>query len=121
VKPRKVSIPPAVEVYRIFAHAYPPKTVWNKIDKTIGDNQDDLELWGKVVENYILCGWYAGNIKIMLEYFERREIPGAKKPNGAKNGRTKKAYQQNGPTLKDQIDEAYAQMVIRNPVSDGSE
>ena len=51
----------------------------------VGDSPDNLAFWSQVVEGHTGCGWFKGNVKLMLEYFQRREIPGTYK-NGATNG-----------------------------------
>ena len=89
--PAKKEIPPAVTVYRQNAGTFPNKMIFSDIDTAVGNDPDDLEFWGVVVKNYIMCGWYKGSVKTMLKYYNRREIPGDEKPNGAKtNGRNKK-------------------------------
>jgi hypothetical protein len=79
--------PPAIKVYQINAHRFPKKSLWPMIVETIGERAEDLERWGEVVLNYIACGWNPTNIKAMLEFFKRQEIPSTYSKNGAKNER----------------------------------
>ena len=93
-KKPKTKIPPAIKVYQETARRYPDKTLWPLIEETIGD---DLELWQQVVFNYIACGWNKMNIKTMLEFYRRGEIPHVKQ-NG--KGKTNGTHKQS--TLDDQ-------------------
>ena len=84
---KKPPPPPAVKVYQSVVHRYPPKAWYGKIDKAVGSEQVNLDFWGQVVMEYIGCGWNKGNVKTMLEFYERREIPGDKS-NGRYPSRT---------------------------------
>lgn len=78
-KPKR---PPAVDIYRSVANRFPDKATWPLLERVT-----DLEFWEKVVRHWIACGWNKLNVKGMLECYDRRELPTAKK-NGASNGKT---------------------------------
>lgn len=101
-------IPEGVKIYRSLAHLYPEKALWPEIDSTVGAEPEGLKLWHDVVYGYISSGYHKRNIKQMLEYFRRREIPTTQKasPNGhsntyqRSNQRGIKALEQTGESLK---------------------
>ena len=82
-KRKKTPTPEAVRVFRENAHRYPPKAWYSKIAEVVGEDPADLELWGQIVLAYIGLGWNPGNVKNMLAYYEKREIPGMKQPKTA--------------------------------------
>jgi len=87
---KKNGVPVAVSVFRKAASRYPPKSWYEKINKAIGENEDDLRLWESIVSNYVGSGWNPGNVRNMLEFYSRREIPGMGKGAAVKideNGR----------------------------------
>jgi len=71
----KTPPPPAAQVYRSVAHLYPAKSWYATLDQVIGCEQVDLDFWREVVHAYIGLGWNKRNVKTMLEYYQRREIP----------------------------------------------
>ena len=77
-KPKKPPAPAAVKVFRENAHRYPPKAWYSKIADAVGEQPVDLEFWGQIVLAYIGLGWNPGNVKNMLAYYEKREIPATK-------------------------------------------
>jgi hypothetical protein len=74
----KSSPPPSVEVYRSVANRFPDKATWGMIDAGVGEVKEDLDFWRLVVRDYIASGFNKTNVKTMLEYFERRELPKTK-------------------------------------------
>jgi hypothetical protein len=72
----KRKTPPAVQVFRSKAHRYPAKAWFQKIHKTVGQADDDLEFWGQVVFAWVGMGWNPTNVRGMLDFYQRREIPG---------------------------------------------
>ena len=91
--PKKLDPKPAgAHIYREHAHLWPVKSWWPKLDAAVGDDPTRLELWGKVVEAWVGLGWNPRNIKTMLEYFDRGEIPAT---NGGSNGTYKRRNGQN--------------------------
>ncbi len=100
---KETVIPPAVKVYREQANKFPDKIVWPRITDIVGHDPENLEFWGSVVYNYIECGWYKGSVKNMLDFYERREIPGNTKKlngNGVKINETNK--ERDGSKLDEQ-------------------
>jgi len=75
--------PPAVTAYREVARRFPDKELWSDIASVVGESEADLTLWRQIVHGYIACGWNKLNVKAMLEFFKRRELPGAN-GNGAR-------------------------------------
>ncbi|MCP4567953.1 MAG: hypothetical protein GY841_10275 [FCB group bacterium] len=78
--PKKPKTPthPAITTFRENAHRYPAKAWYSKIESAVGDSEKALELWGSVVLNYVGMGWNPQNVKGMLEFFERGEVPKSK-------------------------------------------
>jgi len=76
---------PAIDVYREKARAFPDKTTWPSIEAEIPKDAASLERWGRTVEAYIVVGWNKRNVRGMLDFFARNEIPGANGKYG-KNG-----------------------------------
>jgi len=74
----KTKTPEAVRVFRENAHRYPAKSWYTDIAEAVGEESSNLELWGQIVKAYIGCGWNPGNVKNMLEFYGRREIPATK-------------------------------------------
>jgi len=66
--------------------ARPAKAVYPTIAKSIGDGVGNLERWGAVVSAWIGSGWSPRNIRGMLEYFARNEIPGQRRSGNGKAG-----------------------------------
>lgn len=79
--------PEAVKVFRVNACRYPAKAWYDDVDQAVGDDQVNLDFWGKIVKAWVGLGWKPTNVKGMLEFYERREIPALK-------GRSRN----NGPT-----------------------
>lgn len=79
---KKTPTPEAVKVFRENAHRYPPKAWYSKIAEAVGDDPTDLEFWGRVVLAYVGLGWNPGNVKNMLEFYGRQEIPTTKGQQG---------------------------------------
>ena len=101
----EVKKPAAVHVYQTVAHLYPHKSLWSKMDETIGDDKESLLLFRQIVEGWLLIGWNPKNIKGMLDFYIRREIPGAEKEK--QNGKTKRTNGQSD-TEQQQRDERQA-------------
>lgn len=78
--------PPAIKVFRENAHRYPAKSWYTEVDDVVGRSPPDLELWGKVVKAYVGNGWNPTNVRNMLDFFKRREIPPPAKGKGKGNG-----------------------------------
>ena len=77
--------PAAVNVFRKNTHRYPAKSWWKKLHDEIGEIEADLKVWGEVVFAWVGLGWNPTNVKGMLEFFKRGEIPGKnnkKEPKG---------------------------------------
>jgi hypothetical protein len=65
----------AIQTYREAAHQYPKGTWKQKVVDAVGTNAPDVDFWRQVCESYVGLGWNPGNVKGMLEFYERREIP----------------------------------------------
>lgn len=80
--------PPAVQAYRSATNLYPLKSLWPGIAKTIGDEPGDLDRWKRTCLAYVACGWNPKNVKGMMEYFVRDELPSTKGgDSGTRRGR----------------------------------
>lgn len=89
-KKPKSDRPPAVDTYREIANRFPDKATWPLLEHI-----DNLEFWENVVRSYIACGWSKVNLKGMIGFYDRKEIPIVKQ-NGATNGQSNKRTNQNG-------------------------
>jgi phage replication O-like protein O len=78
-KEARAKTPPAVHTFREAAHRYPAKSWYTDIDEIVGCDPPDLEFWHEVVKQYVGLGWNPTNVKNMLEFYQKREIP---KQNG---------------------------------------
>lgn len=79
---------PAATVYHGLTHRWPPRATWDGL-RSVGD----CELWKQVVAAWIGTGWNPGNLKGMLEFYRRGEIPGTQRRNGGKgNGNGQQKY-----------------------------
>jgi hypothetical protein len=67
--------PPAVLIYHGIADCWPKRAFWEEIGRRVGDDPDDLQFWEQVVKEYLFCGWNKLNVRAMLEFFGRREVP----------------------------------------------
>lgn len=65
----------AIDIFEQTAGVLPKKALWGMITEAVGDNQANLELWGKIIQAWLAQGWNPDNINGMLDYFKRREIP----------------------------------------------
>ena len=70
---KKSSVPPAVTVFRSETQRYPAKSWYADLEKI-----QDLDRWRSVVHAYIGLGWNPTNVKGMLEWYDRNEIPQVK-------------------------------------------
>jgi hypothetical protein len=68
---------PAIDVYRSKARAFPDKTAWPAIEAEVPTDDKSLDRWGRTVEAYIVVGWNKRNVRGMLDFFGRNEIPGS--------------------------------------------
>jgi DNA-binding Lrp family transcriptional regulator len=67
--------PPAVQILHANTQRYPVKSLYEHIAKEVGDKPADLEFWGSVIKNWLLMGWNKTNVKGMIDFYKRREIP----------------------------------------------
>jgi len=77
-RPKRKKDPPpaAVERFREATNRYPNKALWSGIAEVVGEKDADLERWHKTCLAYVAVGWNPGNVKNMLTYYQRGEIPG---------------------------------------------
>lgn len=68
-------IPKAVAVFRENAHRFPAKSWWGRVEKVVGEAEEDLEFWGLVVFYYVGKGWNPVNISNMIHFFEAGRVP----------------------------------------------
>lgn len=96
---------PAMAVFFEITKYFKITKYWQmEAGRIVGDNAADLEFWRKVVIGWTGKYQTVHNIKGMLEYFERREVPGYK--NGAtsngKYNQSNKSLQRTGESLDEQ-------------------
>jgi len=77
-KPENKKTPEAVKVFRANTHRYPAKAWYADVDEAVGDAEADLDFWGNVVKAWVGLGWNPSNVKGMLDFYGRREIPAVK-------------------------------------------
>lgn len=79
-KERAAKPPPprSIQIFRENTGRYPPKSWYSEIVEAVGEEPDDLRLWGKIVHTWVGLDWNPGNVVGMLDYFKRREIPGTR-------------------------------------------
>ena len=63
-------VPEAVRVYRSITRLYPPKAWYERVEKAT-----DLEFWREVILTWVGLGWNKRNVKGMLDYYHRGELP----------------------------------------------
>ena len=78
---------PAVIAYRDVAHRTPDAAVRKDIAQAVGDAPGDVQFWREVVHDWIACDWRKGNVKGMLDWYGRGELPATGK-NGRKPAKT---------------------------------
>ena len=66
---------PAVQAYRDVVHLYPKGTWKQKVIDAVGEGVEDVAFWRQVCDAYVGLGWNPKNVKVMLEHYDRREIP----------------------------------------------
>ena len=97
---------PAVEVYRSEANTYPEYSLWEDISREVGEKQEDLDFWRKVVHGYIGLGWNKFNVTNMLAYYRERKMPvmtnGATSPRASPNGKNGNHQSAGGATSPEQ-------------------
>lgn len=71
---------PAVQTYREVVRRYPPKAWYIKVARIVGESDPNLDRWKQLVTDWLGYGWNPGNVKGMLEAYERGGIDG---PNGS--------------------------------------
>lgn len=75
----KARNPDALDVFKQETGELLPDEYWAKeVDTTIGTSTADIERWRTVIRSWIGCGWSKRNVKGMLDYYRRNEIPGAR-------------------------------------------
>lgn len=90
-KPKRTKnpTPEAVKVFRVNAYRYPAKSWYDDVAKTVGEDPQDLERWGQVVKAWVGEGWKPTNVRGMLDFYERNEIPpGTGRQRGKSSHRT---------------------------------
>lgn len=77
--------PPSADVFREETHRWPRKSWWPDLEKKVTSNTASLDRWREVVHAYVGLGWNPMNVKGMLEWFDKNELPCVR---GAKNARS---------------------------------
>jgi len=58
----------------------------NLVESVVGTSDSDLNFWREVIEAWMQHGWYEKNVKGMLDWYERRELPTTGKKRGEEGG-----------------------------------
>jgi hypothetical protein len=66
---------PAIRVFRSNAHRYPAKSWFSDVARTVGEKPDNLTFWGHVVKAWVGSGYNPTNVRGMLDWFRRGQIP----------------------------------------------
>jgi len=66
---------PAVRIFREETQRYPKKATQPEIENLVGRDPDELALWRRVVHEWVALGWNPMNVRGMLGFFSRQEIP----------------------------------------------
>jgi hypothetical protein len=72
-----VVIPPAVAVYRDVVHFSPMKCLWEQMDKCVGDKEEDLAFWRRVILSWVAVSGNPKNVKRMMKKFKEGVVPGS--------------------------------------------
>lgn len=95
-KPEPKPKPEAVKVYKSVLCRWPNKGLDNLIGDTVGNEPEALILWENVVRAWIATGWNPGNVKGMLDFFSKGEIPGTYKKEKTNDTQNKPNYDSRG-------------------------
>ncbi len=78
--------PLGAHIYKEMVGYFPDKSWYPNIDNDVGDDPEKIKFWRIVIFHYL--GTYKNkfNVKAMLDFFNRGEIPGTK---GQQNGRAR--------------------------------
>jgi hypothetical protein len=68
---------PAIRIFRSNAHRYPSKSWFRDVAETVGEGPDDVVFWGRVVKAWVGSGYNPMNVRGMLDWYRRGEIPAA--------------------------------------------
>ena len=64
-----------------------PDSKFAQVIDAVGTNTEDVSFWHAVCDAYVGLGWNPKNVKVMLEFYDRREIPSSN-PGQSKSGPT---------------------------------
>lgn len=67
-----------MQVFRSKSRKFPNKAWWERIDSTVGTEQEDLDFWGAVVLFWTGTGYNPMNVVGMLQCFRNGELPGVR-------------------------------------------
>jgi hypothetical protein len=74
---------PAIRAFRQNAHRYPAKSWFQDVADTVGEGPADVEFWGQVVKAWVGTGYNPVNVRGMLDYYRRGELPSTGASNAA--------------------------------------
>jgi len=87
---RKYSPPPeehpAIAIYREKTQMDMNDTQRTEAIGMVGIKPDSLTLWQSVIHGWLLKGWRSDNVGGMLDFFERKEVPGQDRATGPPGG-----------------------------------
>jgi DNA-binding transcriptional MocR family regulator len=80
--PPSNGLPEAVKVFRENTHRYPSKVWYSDIEQVVGDKPESLELWRRVIKEWLGLGFNPVNVKGMLDAFQVGGIKRRTQPKG---------------------------------------
>lgn len=97
---QKVDVNSAADLYRKLTGTEPTPAWAAHMRTAVGDGQADLERWGQVIVAYTGTYTNRSNIKAMLEYYQRNEMPGTRKDgdNGSHRAAPRQSESSNEPS-----------------------
>ena len=82
-KPTVGGIHPAlVRFYEVTGRKVPNESWAHRIECAVGPDPPSIERWTQVINAWVGCGWARGNVKGMLDFYNRNEIPPGDRSNG---------------------------------------
>jgi len=74
--------PAAIHLLQKITGLTPPRGIFDIVDETVGDQPGELQRFENVIKRWLLAGYNPKNVGGMLDYFNRRELPGEANKNG---------------------------------------
>ena len=79
----KGTTPAAVQALRSATNLFPRKSLWDGIVEVVGENPADVDRWKRTALAWVACGWNPKNVKGMLEFYVKGELPSTSNARGS--------------------------------------